>query len=143
MESLHLGEINWWAVFVAAIATFLLGGLWHTALFGKLWQKLQGYSDEKLQAMRVNRPPAVFFSVMIVSYLVLAGAVALLFGLFGVRSAFQGAWVGFLLWLGPTAAIAMTGHIASDKPFGAYLIDASFQLIYLIMMGAIIGGWRM
>ena len=36
-------EISWIAVVVAAIACFLLGGLWYSpALFGKAWQREAG-----------------------------------------------------------------------------------------------------
>jgi hypothetical protein len=43
-------EINWLAVVVAAIACFLLGGLWYSpVLFGKAWQRETGLTDEKLR----------------------------------------------------------------------------------------------
>ena len=42
-------EINWLAVFVAALASFLLGGIWYSkALFGKAWQRETGLTDEAL-----------------------------------------------------------------------------------------------
>ena len=34
---LDLSGLNYWAVLAAAVATFMLGGAWYTALFGKLW----------------------------------------------------------------------------------------------------------
>ena len=36
-------EINWIAVLVAAVACFLLGGLWYSpALFGRIWNAENG-----------------------------------------------------------------------------------------------------
>jgi hypothetical protein len=137
-----LAGVNWIAVVVAAVATFVLGGLWYTALFGKLWQRLHGYSDEKLKAMQKARPPHVFFGTMIVSYLVLAAVLGVLFVSFGVASARSGAVVGGLVWIGPAAAIGLTAWIASDKKFGIYAIDLAYQFVFLVMMGAILGGWR-
>ena len=142
MSGINFGEINWWAVLVAAFAVFMLGGLWYTALFGKLWVRLNGYSEEKVKEMQAKRPPPVFFGIMMGSYLLLAVVVALLMTDFHTNSAGQGAMLGFLLWLGPAVAIGLTGFIASDKPFGVFLIDGSYQLIFLVMMGAILGGWR-
>jgi len=139
---LDLSNINWLAVLVAAVATFFLGGVWYTALFGKLWQRLNGYSDEKVKAMQKARPPQVFFGVMIASYLLLAAVIAVLFSSLGVSTAAAGATVGLLLWAGPAAAIGLTSWIASDKPIGVYAIDLAYQLIFLVMMGAILGGWR-
>lgn len=139
---IDLAGVNWIAVLVAAAATFVLGGLWYTALFGKLWQKLNGYSAEKVKAMQKARPPQVFFGVMIGSYLILAAVLGILFHSFGVASAGTGAAVGGLIWLGPAAAIGMTSWIASDKHIGVYAIDLLYQLVFLLMMGAILGGWR-
>ncbi len=137
-------EINYWAVIVAALIAFLIGGVWYTALFGKLWiKKLHGYSEGKVKEMQARRPPPVFFGGMIVSYCMLALVLALLISGLQEKSAQSGAALGFLLWLGPAAAIGMTGWIASDKPIGVYLIDAGCWLVYLVLMGLILGAWRM
>jgi small-conductance mechanosensitive channel len=142
MIDLHVGDVNYLAVLVAALAAFLLGGLWYTALFGRKWRELQGITEEKVKEMQARRPPAAFFGGMMASYLILALAMAWLFGGLGIDSAASGMIAGLLIWLGPAAAIGMTGHLASDKPIGVYAIDTSFQLLYLIGMGAILGGWR-
>jgi uncharacterized protein DUF1761 len=138
---IDLGSINYLAVLVAGAATFLLGGLWYTVLFGKLWQRLHGYSEEKLKELQAKMSPPLFFGGMIVCYLVLAFVVAVLITTFKVDSIYDGAVLGALLWL-VAAAIGMTGHLASGKRFGIFLIDTSFQLIYLVMMGALLGAWR-
>jgi hypothetical protein len=140
--AINFAEINYLAVVVAGLATFFLGGLWYSALFAKLWIKLHGYSEEKISAMKARMKPAVFFGGMIVCDLVIAFVVAILVGALNLRLPLEGALLGFLLWLGPAAAIQLTSQIASDKHFGLYLIDTSYQLIYLVMMGAILGGWR-
>jgi len=138
----HPGEINYWAVLVAALATFLLGGLWYTALFGKTWVKLHGYSDEQVKKMQARRPPQVFFPSLIACYLVLAFVIALLLTGYTKPTALDGALFGGLVWLGPVACIGMTNHISVDEPFGIYLINKSYELIYLVLMGAVLGAWR-
>ena len=135
-------DINWAAVAVAAVATFFLGALWYTALFGKLWQRLHGFTPEKVKELQSKRPPAVFFTGMLVSYFAVAVVVAALVVAFGVTSAGAGAGIGLLLWIGPAAAIQITSWLASDKPFLAYGIDLGFQLVFLVAMGALLGGWR-
>lgn len=139
---LDLASVNYLAVLVAALATFMIGGAWYTALFGKLWQRLNGFSEEKMRAMQAKTPPPVFFGTLFACYLLVALVVALLVGALDIRGAGSGALLGLLLWLGPAAAIGMTGQIASDKPLGVFYIDASYQLIYLPLIGAILGAWR-
>ena len=42
-------EVNWIAIVVAAVGSFVLGGLWYSpVLFGKAWQREAGLTDEKL-----------------------------------------------------------------------------------------------
>jgi hypothetical protein len=135
-------EINWLAVVVAAVVAFLVGGVWYQALFGKLWLKLHGYTPEQELAMKTLRPPPLFFGGMIVSYFVLALMLALLISAMPEKTALGGAALGVLVWLGPAAAIGMTGWLASDKALGIYLIDIGCELVYLVLMGLILGGWR-
>lgn len=142
MPKIGFDHVNVWAVLVAGVVVFLLGGLWYTALFGKKWQALHGYSPEKMAQMQAKRPPPVFFGIMVVCYIVLALIFSIVAGLVGVTTAGGGVLLGLILWIAPTAALKMTDHIASDKPFGAYVIDASFQLIALLTTGAIVGAWR-
>ena len=140
--TIDLGGINYLAVLVAGLATFILGGIWYSAVFGKLWRRLHGYSEEKIKEMQAKMSPPLFFGGMILCYLVLGLVVAVLVTAFKIESAYGGAVLGALLWLGPAAAIGMTGHLASGKRFGIFLIDASFQLSYLVLMGVVLGTWR-
>src|SRR5438552_883479 len=131
--SIDFAAINYLAVLVAGLATFMLGGVWYSGLFGKLWIKLHGYSEEKVNAMKARIKPPVFFGGMIVCDLIIAFVMAILVVALNLTTVQGGALLGFLIWLGPAAAIQMTSHIASDRHIGLYLIDASYQFIYLIM----------
>lgn len=140
--TVDFAKINWLAVATATFATFMLGGVWYQALFGKLWVKLHGFTPEKVAEMKALRPPPVFFGGMIAAYLVLSVIVALIVVAIDLRGATAGLTLGFLLWLGPTSAVAFTGWLASDKPIGTFWIDASYQFIYMLMTGAILAAWR-
>jgi hypothetical protein len=137
-----IAEVNYVAVLVAGLVAFLVGGVWYTALFGKLWIRLQGYSNEKIKEMKANMSPVRFFGGMLLSYLVLAWVVAIILTGLPDPDARTGAILGFLLWLGPAAAIGFTGHLPSDKPLAVYLIDTGCQLVYLVLMGLLLGAWR-
>lgn len=138
---LDFARINFLAVAVAGLVAFLIAGVWYTALFGKLWLRLHGYSEEKIKQMQAALPPPLFFGGMLLSYFVLAFALALLLTAFVEPTLLKGVALGGAFWLG-SAAIAMTGHIASDRKSGIYLIDVSCSLAYLLSMGAILGAWH-
>lgn len=139
---LNLEHVNWLAVITAGIATFILGGVWYMALFGKTWQRLHGYSDDKVKQMQAAKPPPVFFGTMILSYLVLAAVIAILMSTFGIATLSGGIAFGALLWIGPALCIGATSWIASDRHIGVYVIDLSYQLCFLLMIGAILGAWH-
>ena len=45
-----MADLNLWAVLVAAVSGFVLGGLWYSpVLFGRAWQREAGLSDEQLK----------------------------------------------------------------------------------------------
>ena len=121
--------------------TFVLGGLWYSPLlFGKLWLKIHGYTKEKLEEMQrgVGRAYALSF----VCYLVMATVLAYLLGWIGAVNLWAGMFMGLVCWLGFAATLGLTAHLFSDRRPAAYLIDAGYQLVYLLAMGAIVGEWR-
>ena len=137
-----LSEVNSVAVFVAGLVASVVGAVWYTAVFGKLWVRLQGYSEERMAAMQARRPMPVFLGIMFVAYLVLAFAIAFLLTGIPGPNALTGAVLGVILWVGPAAAIGLTGHIATDKADGIYVIDIGCELVYLVLMGLILGAWH-
>lgn len=142
MLTIPWGDIHWPAVGVSALGTFFLGALWYTALFGKAWIRLHGYSEEKVRALQKARPPQLFFGLMIVSYVLMAAGVAVVLAWCGAKTGPAGAGVGLALWAGIALPIGLTAWLASDKPFGISAIDLSYQLVFLVMTGLILGLWR-
>lgn len=140
--SLAFSEINYLAVLVVGVATFLLGGVWYSALFGKVWVRAHGWSEEKVKEMQAKLSPPLFFGGMLVADLLIALTVALLIVSFNIKSPVHGAVLGLVIWVGPAAAIQFTSQLASDRKIGAYLVDVSYQLLYLVMMGAVLATWR-
>ena len=139
---IDFAKINYLAVAAAGMATFFLGAVWYMFLFGKLWIKLHGYTEEKMKEMQKKVPPPLFFSGMILSYLLIALVLAILITGLDLKTPLDGALLGLIIWIGPAAAIHFTGQLASDKHIGTYLIDIGYQFVYLLMMGAILGAWR-
>lgn len=134
-------HMNFLAVGVAVLATFALGALWYSPLlFGNMWVRAHGYAGERLERMKKAAPRA--YGISLLAFIVLALVLAFLAGHLRVGSAAGGMRLGFAVWVGFAATIGLTAWVYSDKPFVTYLIDAGYQLAYLLLMGAIIGAWR-
>lgn len=132
---------NYLAIVAAVVATFALGALWYSPLlFGNMWVRAHGYTGERLERMKKAAPKA--YGVSFVAFLVAATVLSFFAWRVGVGSAMGGLRLGFALWLGFAATIGLTSWVYSDKPLSTYVIDVGYQLVYFLIMGAIIGAWR-
>ena len=52
-----------------------------------------------------------------------------------------GALLGFGLWLGFAAPIGLMNMLYTNKRPATFVIDAGYQLVYLIVMGMILAAW--
>jgi hypothetical protein len=133
--------LYWPAVVIAGVGTFLLGGVWYQALFGKLWVRLHGYTEAQQAEIRAKRPPGLFFGGMIAGYTALALVVAVIAGIAGASSATDAIALGALLWLVLTLGSGFTTWLARGDHLGTLLIDAAYQLVFSVGMSLIVVLW--
>lgn len=128
--------INLNAVIVAAIASFLLGGIWYGPAFGKLWQSLVGLSDEDLA--NSGHPAKIFGAAFVLTFIQ-----ALM--LSAVIPAAPDIEVGlvYALVIGVSFVATAFGvnYLFSRRPRGLFAIDTCFNILQFALMGAIIGAF--
>lgn len=139
--SFDLTNLNWLAIAVVCVATFILGGIWYT-LLGPLWIKYNNYTTEQVAEMKKLRPPPVFFGGMIVSYFVFAVFLAIVLRNMSIPTWTAAALAGAAIWLAIALPIGVTSWIASNKQFGVYLIDLAYQLVFIVGASVIFALWR-
>lgn len=129
--------LNYWAILVSALSTFLIGGLWYSpAVFGKAWMQENGLTEEGLKKGSM----AKIFGLAFVLGLVAAVNLAMFLG--EDSDASTGAFYGFLAGFGWVAMFIGTHYLFERKSFKLFLINAGYSIVALTVMGAIIGGWR-
>lgn len=125
-------QISWLAVVGAAVATFLLGGLWYAPfLFGGVWQRLNGLDDAALK-----RHVARTFAVSFVLALVQATNLAFFIGSQPLSFAVFAALATGLGFVAP--ALFVTGAF-ERRPFALLAIDAGYHVVSYLVMGLILG----
>jgi hypothetical protein len=138
---MELSNINFFALFVAAITSFAIGAVWYSpVLFSKIWQKSVGLSDEALG--KVNM--ALIFGTSFFLILMMNFGLAIILQGHASRdiSMISGALYGFLIGLFFISTSIGINMLYQRKPFVLWLIDAGYQMLYLTVSGAILGGWR-
>ena len=130
-------KTNYAAVVVAAIAYWILGGVWYGALFSKPWMALEHITDEQAKSMNPILPYVITF----VLNLLIAYALAQICIWRNANTAGRGASVGVLLWIGFIGPITYTTYMYEMRPKELFAINEFYPLAGLVLMGAIIGAW--
>jgi hypothetical protein len=130
-------NINWLALLVAIVVKVVLGALWYSPIaFAGSWSRLAGITPEQ---MKIAMPKAL--PVDVVSAILMAFVLVHAVRYAGAHGIAQGAAVGFFNWLGFVAATHIAGVFWERRPFGLFAINTGYQLVSLLIMGAILATW--
>lgn len=135
---MDFSTINYLAVLVAALSTFILGGLWYSPmLFGKAWMRANNFTDTDLQTFSKARMFGWSFAFSLVMAFNLA-----MFLAGPTTNTVWGMTAGALAGFGWVAlAIAVVG-VFENKSWTYILINGGYMTVAFVVMGAIIGAWR-
>ena len=130
--------INWLAVIVATVVHMVLGFLWYGPVFGNIWMAGMGKTREEMGSSTQS------IVISGVSALVMAIALACLLTLPAPNTVnlAGGALVGAVAGIGFVATTAATGAAFEGKNRTVLLLGIGYQVVGLIIMGAILGAWR-
>jgi len=132
---------NWLAIIVAAVVAFLIGGLWYSPLlFARQWMAAHAHSSEDVARMKADAPRA--YGISFVAFLVMAFILQMVLNHVDAHTWQSGALWAAHLWLGFAVTIGLMANVYSGKRFSVFLIDAGYQLVYFLVMGAILGAWH-
>jgi len=135
--------INFWPILVASIVAFALGALWYSSiLFGDEWMSLMKITDKDVAAAKAKGGMWKLYVVQIVFTIVSYCVLGFLVTNMASVSASDGAFLGFLVWLGFTVPAAVERLIWEKKPLKLILIQGVLALLNLVIGGAVIGAWR-
>ena len=130
-------EVNYLAVIAAAIATFALGGLWYSpALFGKVWQREAGVTEEKMKTANM----ALIFGLTFVLSLIAAWVFALFLGPRPPMALGLGA--GFSAGLCWVAASLGINYLFERKSLKLWLINGGYHTLQFTIIGLILALWH-
>ncbi|MGC3944456.1 MAG: DUF1761 domain-containing protein [Chryseolinea sp.] len=128
---------NIWAVLVAALSTFLIGGLWYSpALFGKAWMRENGFTEESMKGGNM----AKIFGLAFLLGVVAAINLAMFMG--PEDDPAMGALWGFLAGFGWVATFVGTHYLFERRSLKLFLINAGYSIVALTLMGVILAAWK-
>ena len=130
---------NYLAIVLAAVACFLFEAAWYS-YFLQAWIDGIGRTREWLMSSGVN--PSIQYATALLSAAVIAGAISCVTQLTGPQTALRGMRVAALLWLGCVMTTWATEYVFEVRSYKLFAINTGFWFIGMVMMGAIVGGWK-
>jgi hypothetical protein len=128
-----MAHINIVAALVAAISTFLLGGLWYSpVLFGPTWQRAAGDTRKG--------HPARVFGVSFGFALIAALAYSLVMP--AAPNAATAITQGLLVGAGLVAASFGINYQFANRSTVMWLIDGGYHTVQFGIYGGVLGLWR-
>ena len=135
----HLDKVNWVAVLVATLGSFVVGSIWYAPpVFGKIWMKAVGLKQKDMNNSNMARTFALTGLLAFVS----AVGLATLMSALVFKSWQQGAVLGALVSL-VFVATSRGIHMLFERKGGVslFLINVGHDLVFLTLAGAIIGAF--
>jgi len=130
-------KTNYAAVFVSALAYWILGAVWFGVLFSKPWMVFEHITEEQARSMNPVLPYIITFVLNLVTAFVLAQLCTWR----NAGTAARGAALGVLVWIGFLGPITYTTYMYEMRPKELFAINEFYPLVGLCLMGAILGAW--
>jgi uncharacterized membrane protein len=132
--------INYLAVLIAAVAAWVLGAVWYTAL-SRPWLAAQGKTKADMKPPAGKAAAVVPFVLVFVAELIMAWMLAGILGHLGGITVRNGVISGAACWFGFVLTTIAANYAFHDRKIMLTVIDAGHWLAVLIVMGAIIGAF--
>lgn len=130
-------SLNWWAVLASSILAFVLGAIWYSPLmFGRAWMEVAEITEEKMKAAN----PATTYGGAFVLTLIAAVNLGMFLGPQSDITA--GIAAGAATGIGWVATAFGVVYLFEQRPRMHWFINASYWIVTLIIMGAVLGGWH-
>jgi len=129
-------DVNYLAVVVAALSSFLLGGLWYSpVLFLNPWNAAMGRTPES-----ADGHPAKVFGLSFVFALIAALAFAYILGPAPeLQAALQ---LGLIVGIGFVTMCFGINYQFANRPLSAMLIDGGYHTVQFVLYATVLGLWH-
>lgn len=135
----HLENVNWIAVVVAIVPSFVIGSIWYApAVFGNYWMKQVGLKPKDAEKANMVQTLGI---TTVMNFIAVTGLAVLMSALY-FDSIIQGAVLGGLVSLA-FSATARGMHLAFEqkKGPGLFFLNGIHDALFLAAAGAILGAF--
>ena len=138
---MQFAGVNYFAIVVAAVVSFMFGWLWYGVLLSRQWMDALGKSEEEIKGDGTPSPTP--FVIAFLAQLVMAWVLAGIVGHLGPGEVTlrNGLISAALVWLGFVITTLTVNNAFQGGRHALTLIDGGHWLAVLLLQGAILGWW--
>lgn len=134
--------LNAWMLPVAAIASFIFGGIWYGAL-SRQWMAAAGLTTDEIQSRKGNAAHPFIITLLceLVMAWMLAGVILHVSRGGSPATAMTGIVTAAFLWLGFVVTTQIVNHQFQMQKWSLTIIDSAHWLGVMLIQGAILGAY--
>lgn len=141
MLTSFLSHANYWAILVATMVYFILGSLWFSALFGKIWS-----AEVEKHGVKITEPAKGDIAKKMLQTFVCnaLAAVSIAYIIFATSAYtwLAGAKFGVLCGIGFAAVGISIAYTWESRSAKLLAIDCGYAITGITICGIIIGAWQ-
>lgn len=128
------------AIACGAAFNFFLGAIWYGRLFTKPWLASLGITEADIEDAALSKPRAYVGAAVLA--VALAVGTSVLVRWLGVRTPWEGALAGALGYATFNLTTLAKLIFFEDRPIRLFLINAGYDVISAVALGALLAVWR-
>jgi biotin transporter BioY len=132
------GVMNWLSIVCAALAFWILGFVWYSLLFGKMWTAALQQHGIKLQPGGMAPKLLGTFIGNLVAAIVMQHLLARI----GNFSLVHGLRFGLGAGIGFSATTITLAYLWQQQPLKVWVIDVSYYVLGAVLLGVILSAWH-
>ena len=136
-------DINYLAVLAMTVFSLILGSVWYGPLFGKQWMSAMKVPKAEIDKAKKKGMKGMWKSYLFqfVGSLVMVYILAMFVKYSGSTTLLNGALVGLWIGVGFSAAKNIGSVIWEGRPKSLYLINTFYDIVFLMISGAVLAVW--
>ncbi len=137
-------HVNFLAIIVAVVVSFVFSFLWHGPLFGKKWCSLMGYPTDCPPDKKMMNKALVLqlIGTFLTAFCLFHSLVVWRPSVWGVGADqpdyMYGFFAGFFTWLGFYVPMLLGGVAWERKPWALFALNAAYAFLNLQLIGMVL-----
>lgn len=120
-------------IFLAGLLAFVLGVPWYTVLFGEIWVRATGMTDDKIKASNNGKPLWLNYLITFMIEIIVAGIIAFFYQYFAITGLSSMLLAGTLL--GCFASISsIKNYLYEEKPLALLFVNEGYKFLIPIVI---------